>query len=68
VAAGHDFRFDIPTIGPATLEAMAAGGATALAVEEGRVLIVDREATVRIAERSDITIVSSDLVSSGGHA
>jgi DUF1009 family protein len=47
---------------------MAAGGATALAVEEGRVLIVDREATVRIAERSDITIVSSDLVSSGGHA
>ena len=68
VAAGHDFRFDIPTIGPATLEAMVAGGATALAVEEGKVLIVDREATVRIAEGVGITIVSSDLVSSGGHA
>jgi DUF1009 family protein len=47
---------------------MAAGGATALAVEEGKVLIVDREATVRIAEGAGITIVSSDLVSSGGHA
>lgn len=67
VAAGHDFRFDIPTIGPATLEAMAAGGATALAVEQGKVLIVDREATVRMAERTGITIVSSDLVSSDGH-
>jgi UDP-2,3-diacylglucosamine hydrolase len=60
VAANHDFRFDIPTIGPATLEVMAAGGATALAVEEGKVLIVDREATVRLAERAGITIVSSD--------
>ncbi len=60
VAAGHDFRFDIPTIGAATLEAMAAGGATALAVEQGKVLIVDREATVHIAARAGITIVSAD--------
>jgi len=63
VAANHDFRFDIPTVGPATIEVMAAGGATALAVDKGRVLIVDREVTVRIAERANITIVSSD-----GHA
>jgi DUF1009 family protein len=63
VAANHDFRFDIPTIGPATLEVMVAGGATALAVEKGKVLIVDRETTVRIAEQSGIAIVSSD-----GHA
>jgi len=68
VAEGHDFRFDIPTIGPATLEAMATGGATALAVEGGKVLIVDREATVRFADKAGITIVSSDLSSSGGHA
>jgi len=66
VAEGHDFRFDIPTIGPATLEAMAAGGATALAVEKGKVLIVDREATVRIAEGAGITIVSSDPASGDG--
>jgi DUF1009 family protein len=45
---------------------MAAGGATALAVEQGKVLIVDREATVRIAERTGVTIVSSDLVSGDG--
>ena len=59
---------DLPTIGPATLEAMATGGATALAVEGGKVLIVDREATVRFADKAGITIVSSDLSSSGGHA
>jgi hypothetical protein len=63
VAAGHDFRFDVPTIGLATLDTMAAGGATALAVEQGKVLIVDREATVQMAARAGITIVSSD-----GHA
>jgi DUF1009 family protein len=47
---------------------MATGGATALAVEGGKVLIVDREATVRFADKVGITIVSSDLSSSGGRA
>ena len=31
VAAEHDFRFDVPTVGPTTLEAMAEFGATVLA-------------------------------------
>jgi len=60
VASAHDFRFDIPTIGPSTLEAMAAGGATALAVERGKVLLVDREETIRIADSTGIAVVSVD--------
>lgn len=60
VAAGHDFRFDIPTVGPATLAAMAEGGATALAVDGNKVLLVDGEEAVRIADRAGIAIVSVD--------
>ena len=58
VAAGHDFRFDIPTVGPATLAAMAEGGATALGVDGGKVLFVERDEAVRIADRAGITVVS----------
>jgi hypothetical protein len=58
VAAGHDFRFDIPTVGPATVAAMADGGATALAVDGGKVLLVDREEAVQAANRSGIALVS----------
>ena len=60
VAAGHDFRFDIPTVGPATLAAMAEGGATALAVDGNKVLLVDGEEAVRFADRAGIAVVSVD--------
>jgi len=60
VAAGHDFRFDIPTVGPATLAAMAEGGATALAVDGNKVLLVDGEEAIRIADRAGIAVVSLD--------
>jgi len=58
VAAGHDFRFDIPTVGPATVAAMADGGATALAVDGGKVLLVDRDEAVRAANAGGIAVVS----------
>src|ERR1700682_4722803 len=58
VAAEHDFRFDIPTVGPATLAAMAEGGSTALAVDAGKVLLVERDEAVRIADRAGIAVVS----------
>ena len=52
VAADHDFRFDVPTVGPATIAAMAEDGATALAVDAGKVLLVERDEAVRIADRA----------------
>lgn len=58
VADDHDFRFDVPTIGLATLEAMAAGGATALAVARGRTLVVDGEAVARRADAAGIAVVT----------
>lgn len=60
VAPDHDYRFDTPTIGPETLEAAAAGGASVVAVEAGRVLILEKDVTVRIADRASIALVSVD--------
>jgi DUF1009 family protein len=36
IAARQDYRFDLPAVGPDTLEVMARGGARALAVEGRR--------------------------------
>ncbi len=60
VAPDHDYRFDIPTIGAATVAAMAAGGATALAVPRGKVLMMDHDAVLGIAERAGIAVVGVD--------
>jgi hypothetical protein len=60
VARGHDFRFDTPAIGPDTLAAAAAGGATAVAVQAGSVIILDAEATIRCADGAGIALVSAD--------
>ncbi|MFM8684638.1 MAG: LpxI family protein, partial [Chthoniobacterales bacterium] len=37
----QDFRFDVPVIGPVTLEAGASAGLSALAIEAGRTLLVE---------------------------
>ena len=60
VAAGHDFRFDTPAIGCDTLEAAAAGAAAVVAIEAGRVLVLDRDAVVRVADAAGIALVSTD--------
>jgi DUF1009 family protein len=60
VARTHDFRFDVPAIGPDTLEAAAAGRATAVAVQAGTVLILDPEATIARADEAGIALVSAD--------
>lgn len=60
VPADHDFRFDVPTVGPATLDVMRRGGGRVLALSRGRVLLVDRDEVVRIAETAGITVMTID--------
>jgi UDP-2,3-diacylglucosamine hydrolase len=59
-ALAQDYRFDIPAVGPATVRVMAEGGATALAVERGRVLLAHREEAIRLAEDAGIALVTLD--------
>jgi len=54
----QDLRFDVPGVGPDTIESMIAAGATALVIEAGRTLLVDRELTVEKANQHGISIVA----------
>lgn len=54
----QDKRFDVPTVGARTIESMRAAGATALAVEAGRTILIDEAETVALAERYGIAIAS----------
>jgi len=56
-ARDHDYRFDMPTIGPETIEIATAGGATVVAVEAERVLVLDKEACLRIANGAGMALV-----------
>jgi DUF1009 family protein len=54
----QDMRFDVPVIGVATIAAMAAAGATCLAVEAGHTLLFDPDAIVTAASEAGIAIVA----------
>ena len=47
---GQELRIDLPTIGPATIQSAANAGLAGVAGEESHALIVDREATVALAD------------------
>ncbi len=53
----QDMRFDVPVIGPGTIEVMQTAGAACLALEAGRTLIFDRETVRRQADDAGIAIV-----------
>ncbi len=56
--ADQDLRFDLPTIGSETLGAMREAKATALALDAGRTLLVDRESFVAGADALDLAVVA----------
>jgi len=57
---GHDMRFDIPVVGLKTLKVMKKAGATALAFQAGRLILLDKEEVIAFADRHDIAIVGID--------
>lgn len=54
----QDNRFDVPTVGYHTIEQMAKVGATALAIEAGKTLLVEREQMISLADAKGIAIVA----------
>ena len=57
--AGHDLRFDLPCIGPRTVEACAANGVSVLAVEAGRTLLLDQPELERLALSRKLTVTAT---------
>ena len=54
---GHDMRFDIPVVGVKTVQTLSKAGATCLAFQAGRLVMLDKPAVVRLADRRGISLV-----------
>jgi DUF1009 family protein len=56
----QDLRFDVPVIGIPTVEVLRRSGATAMAIEAGKTLMIDRDELLREADAAAITIVARE--------
>jgi DUF1009 family protein len=53
---GQDMRFDVPVIGPRTIQAAAAGRVSAIVVESGKTLILEGKEMQQLAVRHKICV------------
>lgn len=56
----QDMRFDVPVIGVKTIEVMRAAGATCLAVDAGKCLLLDGHKVIDAANEAGIAIVAAE--------
>lgn len=54
----QDLRFDVPVIGPRTIETMVQAQAHVLAVEAGKTLMLDKEEMLELADRHGIVVTA----------
>jgi len=55
---GQDMRFDVPVVGTKTIETMRSAGATCLAVDAGKCLLIDGERVIEAANAAGICLVA----------
>jgi DUF1009 family protein len=58
----QDMRFDVPVIGVKTIEVMAAAGATCLALDAGKCLLLDGEKVIEAANAAGIAVVAEEKI------
>ena len=54
----HDFRWDIPCLGPKTIETCASSGVAVMGFEAGRSLLLEQETCEELAKRNRISLVT----------
>jgi len=57
---GQDMRFDVPAVGPRTIETMVRAGARVLAVQAGAAIMLEGERLIELANRHGVTVVGCD--------
>lgn len=55
---GQDMRFDVPTIGIGTIQTMCEAGASVLAIEAGKTIVLDQADLVSFANHNNIAVVA----------
>jgi len=58
---GHDMRFDIPVIGERTFKMIRKSGASVLAVEARRAILLEREKLVELADRHRVAFLAVEM-------
>ncbi len=53
----QDMRFDIPFVGPKTLDSLLSASCAVLAMEAGKTLLLEKDACLKIAEENNICLV-----------
>lgn len=54
----QDMRFDVPTIGPQTIQRVHEAGGAAIAIEADKTILLDSEETIQLADRLGIALVA----------
>ena len=54
----QDMRFDVPTVGPSTIESIKKAGGRVLAIEAEKTILIDETETIRLADEAALTIVA----------
>lgn len=54
----QDLRFDAPAIGPKTIRILKEAGATVLAIEAAKTIILDQEEMIKLADKENIAVVA----------
>ena len=60
-APKRDLRFDVPTVGVATIRRMRSAGASVLAVQAEKTLLLDRDSLLESADDSKISVVGVEV-------
>lgn len=61
----QDMRFDVPTIGPQTVQRVAQAKGNAIAIEAGKTILVEREETLKLASELGISIIAMNDAPNG---
>ena len=53
----QDYRYDSPGIGPQTIKTLIDGGASVLALEAERVMVVEQEKVIKMSDEAKLTVI-----------
>ena len=56
---GQDMRFDVPVVGPQTIETAAAAGIRVIAVESGKTLLLEKAEVFRLCSERGVTLAGA---------
>lgn len=57
----QDMRFDVPVVGVKTIQTMKNAGATCLAIDAGKCLLLDGNRVIQVADEADIAIFGAGI-------